>query len=255
MNQIIEAHDVGVSLSSRPVLRDVDFSIDAGEVVALMGPNGSGKSTLVKAILGLHGVSRGEIRLFGTRLDRFRDWSRLSYVPQRSTIALGVPATVHEVVSSGRMGHRRPLFPARQVDRDAVRDAIAAVDLVERTHHTVSTLSGGQQQRVLMARALAGRPELLVLDEPNAGVDLGSQEAIADTLAAGAAQGLTILVVLHELGPFEPLIQRTLMMRQGRLVYDGPPDPALVRDYGHHHLHAPPRVQPDVQAPFDGRSH
>ena len=104
-----------------------------------------------------------------------------------------------------------------------------------------------------MARTLAGRPELLVLDEPNAGVDLESQQAIANTLGALTAAGATIVVVLHELGPFADLIQRTLVLREGRLVYDGPPLDTQHPEHHHHHRPAPtPFLRPPVQAPFDG---
>lgn len=249
---VVTARALGVALSGRPIVRAVDLAVRPGEVVALMGANGSGKSTLVKALLGLVPTSRGEVRLFGEPLRDFEHWSRLGYVPQRSTIATGVPATVREVVSSGRLAHRRPFLPATAADRGAVRAAIATVGLSDRERHPVSTLSGGQQQRVLMARALAGNPDLLVLDEPNAGVDLVSQESIARTLAARAAAGATILVVLHELGPFADLIGRMLVLREGRLVYDGPPGADLFPDTGHHHLDETLSARrPDVQAPLE----
>lgn len=254
MTDVVRVSDGAVSLGGRPILRDIDLAVHSGEVVALLGANGSGKSTLVKAIVGLHPVTKGEVRLFGQPLGSFSQWRRLGYVPQRSTIAEGVPSNVWEVVASGRLAHRRPFLPLRRGDREAVRAAIEQVGLTERTRHQVSTLSGGQQQRVLMARTLAGEPELLVLDEPNAGVDLGSQQDIADTLAARAAAGATILVVLHELGPFEPLIQRTVVMRDGRIAYDGPPGPAAAEhDPGHHHLPAARLpIGPRVAAPLEG---
>lgn len=253
---VVATRGLGVTLGGRPVVRDVDVAIRPGEVVALTGGNGSGKSTLVRALLGLVPPAAGEVRLFDTPLDRFRAWTRLSYVPQRSSIAVGVPATVREVVASGRLAHRRAFLPARAADRMAVRDAIAAVGLTERTHVAVGTLSGGQQQRVLVARALAGQPELLVLDEPNAGVDLVNQDAIAATIADRVAAGATVLVVLHELGPFEPLLTRMLVMRQGRLVHDGAPDPSLAHGDIHHHDHSPATTAtlapgPGVRAPFE----
>jgi zinc transport system ATP-binding protein len=220
---VIEVSDGAVSLSGRPILRGIDLTVETGEVVALLGANGSGKSTLVKTIVGLLPMSSGQVRLFGTPLDEFTTWRRLGYVPQRSTIAQGVPATVREVVSAGRLARRGPFRLPRGDDRRAVREALDAVGLGERAHHQVATLSGGQQQRVLMARTLAGDPELLVLDEPNAGVDLISQQAIADTLAGRARAGSTIVVVLHELGPFESLIHRTVVLREGRIVHDGAP--------------------------------
>ena len=252
---VIEASGAGVSLGGRPIVRDVDVSVRSGEVVALLGANGSGKSTLVKAMVGLHPLSTGSIKLFGEELTGFRAWHRLGYVPQRTTIAQGVPSTVAEVVAAGRLSRRRPLVPSRREDKVAIREALESVGLADRAHHQVSTLSGGQQQRVLMARTLAGQPELLVLDEPNAGVDLASQESIAETLASLIAAGATIVVVLHELGPFADLIQRTLVLREGRLVYDGAPlDPQHPGEHHHHRSSVPPLLRPRLQAPFDGGS-
>jgi zinc transport system ATP-binding protein len=245
MSAVIEVSRGGVTLSGRPILRDVDLSIDAGEVVALLGANGSGKSTLVKAMLGLLPMSAGQVRLFGQPLEEFDAWQRLGYVPQRSTITQGVPATVREVVAAGRLARRRPFRLPRAEDRRAVRDALDAVGLADRAGQQVATLSGGQQQRVLMARTLAGQPELLVLDEPNAGVDLVSQQAIAETLADRARAGSTIVVVLHELGPFEPLIGRTVVLREGRITYDGAPSSL---DQAGHAEHCEP-AEPYVRTP------
>ncbi|HEX7739840.1 MAG TPA: ABC transporter ATP-binding protein [Marmoricola sp.] len=250
---VLEASSLGVVLGGRPIVRDVDLHVRRGEVVAITGANGSGKSTLVRALLGLNPTAHGSLTLFGTPAARFRDWHRLGYVPQRSTIAQGVPATVAEVVASGRIAHRRPFVPMRAADRSAVANAIAVVGLADRAHHTIATLSGGQQQRVLVARALAVEPDLLVLDEPNAGVDLASQQEIANTLREMAVSGLTIVVVLHELGPFEPLIDRVVTLRDGRVVYNGPPTAGPHPD-GHAHEHHPPHARSGdyfVQAPFD----
>jgi zinc transport system ATP-binding protein len=221
---VVEVSGGAVALGGRPILRDIDLTIESGEVVALVGANGSGKSTLVRAMLGLTPVSAGEVRLLGTPVDSFATWSRIGYVPQHSTTTQGVPATVREVVAAGRLARRRPFRPATRADRRAVADALETVDLADRAGQQVSTLSGGQQQRVLIARTLAGEPDVLFLDEPNAGVDLVSQDAIAGTLAARARAGSTLVVVLHELGPLAPVIQRAVLLREGRVVYDGPPD-------------------------------
>lgn len=257
---VIEVTGVAVALGGRPIIRDIDLTVGAGEVVALLGANGSGKSTLVKAMVGLHPLSAGEVRLFGKPLDDFHEWHRLGYVPQRSPIAQGVPSTVAEVVAAGRLSRRKPFLPARRSDREAVARALETVGLAERARHPVATLSGGQQQRVLIARTLAGEPELLMLDEPNAGVDLASQEAIAETLASLADAGATIVVVLHELGHLADLIQRSVVLREGRVVYDGPPEDSpterdLHRDHEHHHRRStPPVLRPPVAAPLDGGS-
>jgi zinc transport system ATP-binding protein len=250
---VVDVVAAGVSLGGRPIVRDIDVTVRRGEVVALLGANGSGKSTLVKAMVGLYPLTTGHVSLFGDALGEFRQWHRLGYVPQRSTITQGVPSTVAEVVAAGRLSRRGPLVPQRREDRVAIGEALEAVGLADRAHHQVSTLSGGQQQRVLMARTLAGQPELLVLDEPNAGVDQASQEAIAATLASLTGGGATIVVVLHELGPFADLIQRTVVLSEGRLVYDGEPlDQAHQQGHHHHGPATPPMLRPPVQAPLDG---
>ncbi len=254
---VLEARSVAVSLGGRPIVRGIDLTVHPGEVVALLGANGSGKSTLVKAMVGLHQPSEGEVRLFDQPLTDFRSWHRLGYVPQRSPIAQGVPSTVTEVVAAGRLSRRRPFSPARRSDRVAVRHALEAVGLEDRARHQVSTLSGGQQQRVLIARTLAGDPELLVLDEPNAGVDLASQEAIAGILASLAHDGATIVVVLHELGHLAEVIQRSVVLREGRIAYDGPPhlSPTEQDSRGGHDHHRPstsPVLRPQVRAPWEG---
>lgn len=224
----------------RPVLRDVDFDLAAGEVVALLGANGSGKSTLVRALLGLVPLEHGALELFGVPAERFRDRWRIGYVPQRYTAASGVPATVREVVATGRLPHRRPFVPARAPDREAVEAAIATVGLAEEASSDVARLSGGQQRRVLIARALAGEPEVLVMDEPTAGVDLDSQQILAGTLRELVGTGRTLLLVAHELGPLEPLIDRVVLLRDGQVAYDGPAADRAARlagDDGHHHAH------------------
>jgi zinc transport system ATP-binding protein len=259
---VAEIHDGSVVLGGRPILRGIDLTVRQGEVLALLGANGSGKSTLVRSLMGLVPVSRGEVSLFGTPLARFRDWRRIGFVPQRVSATSGVPASVWEVVASGRLSRRPFLRPLRKADKAAIRDAIAAVGLTERVGDGCSTLSGGQQQRALIARALAGEPDLFVLDEPTAGVDLQSQQAFADALAALVRRGVTIILVAHELGPMAPLIDRTVVMRDGRIEYDGPPlasaEEADWVDHGHHHpdLQAPMHTDyaPSVSSPVDSPS-
>ena len=237
---VVTVSDGAVELGGRPVLRGIDLAVRRGEVVAVLGANGSGKSTLVRTVLGLVPTSRGEVRLFGTPLEDFHDWRRVGFVPQRVGAASGVPATVREVVASGRLSRRRPFVPSKRADREAVEAAIDAVGLQEKARDGVATLSGGQQQRVLIARALAGTPDLLVLDEPTAGVDVHSQQAFADALATLVARGATIVLVAHELGPLGPLVDRAVVMRDGRVAYDGPPIDAFTDadpPHGHDHHH------------------
>ncbi|MGH3510117.1 MAG: metal ABC transporter ATP-binding protein, partial [Nocardioidaceae bacterium] len=238
-----------------PVLRGIDLTVSPGEVVAVLGPNGSGKSTLVRTAIGLVPVTRGTVSLFGRPVPDFHEWSRVGYVPQRPTAASGVPASVREVVSAGRLSRRTPFRPLDRQGRVAVIEAITAVGLADRTNDKVSALSGGQQQRVLIARALAGDPELYLLDEPLAGVDLESQQAIADSLRMLVERGATVVVVLHELGPFRSMIERTVVLRDGRLAYDGAPLAMAQGDHGHHYPtagHVPDSI-PQIRAPLEDR--
>lgn len=243
--------DGAVAIGGRPILRGVDLSLHSGEFLAVMGANGSGKSTLIRAITGLLPLTRGTLHLFGTPYDDFQAWHRIGFVPQRSGATGGVPATVWEIVASGRVSRRRLFKPLGRDDRRAINEAIEVVSLGERAHVGVSQLSGGQQQRALIARALAGEPELLVLDEPTAGVDLPNQRTLAEALALLKDQGSTVLLVAHELGPMAPLVDRAVVMRDGRVDYDGPPlsDAAVHED--HHPVGDSRDHVPYVASPLD----
>jgi zinc transport system ATP-binding protein len=219
----------------RPVLHAVDFALHRGEVVALLGPNGSGKSTLVRVVLGLVPLLAGELELLGVPAARLRDRSRIGYVPQRHTVTGGVPSTVREVVASGRLARKRPFSLPSAQDRRAVHDALETVHLLEKQHQDLAHLSGGQQRRALIARALASEPEVLVMDEPTAGVDAANQEILADTTARLVAGGTTVLLVAHELGPLEPVVTRVVALRDGRTAYDGPPGTSYGGDAHHPH--------------------
>lgn len=234
---VISLSAATATLGSRPVLRGIDLAVQRGEVVALLGANGSGKSTAVRSVIGQVPLTGGSVRLFGTPLKEFKQWARVGYVPQRTTAAGGVPATIREVVSSGRLSRSRLGLLSSKADRSAVDRAIDLVGLSDRAKDSVSALSGGQHQRVLIARALATEPELLIMDEPMAGVDLASQEILAATLRAQVAAGVSVLLVLHELGPLEPLIDRTVVLRDGLVVHDGPPTAAgSLPGHDAHHL-------------------
>ncbi len=251
---LVEMRDVAVELGGRPVLRGIDLDVGWGEVLALLGANGSGKSTLVRTLLGLVPRVRGTASLFGEHVEDFGDWQRVGFVPQRASATSGVPATVAEVVAAGRLSRRRPFVPLRRADRDAIATALEVVDLSHRARDGVSTLSGGQQQRVLIARALAGEPDLLVLDEPTAGVDLVSQQVLADALAHLVGRGVTVLLVAHELGPLAGLVARTVVMRDGRTAYDGPAIDLFTDAAAHHHeRNEHPHLDhtPTVASPLD----
>jgi zinc transport system ATP-binding protein len=251
LSGVVDVRGLRVVIAGRPVLHGVDLTVPAGQFVALMGANGSGKSTLVRAVTGLRPVAAGEVELFGTPLSRFRAWHRVGYVPQRTGAASGVPASVREVVASGRLGRRRLLTPLSGADRRAIADALAVVGLTDHATDSVATLSGGQQQRVLIARALAGEPEVFFLDEPTAGVDLPHQQALADSLGVLKDRGATIVLVAHELGPLAPLVDRAVVLSHGDVTYDGAPLADTDVHVHHHAQQARHDHTPHVGSPLD----
>jgi zinc transport system ATP-binding protein len=207
----------------------------------------------VKALVGLRPLVSGELRLFGTPLEAFTDWHRIGFVPQRTGAASGVPASVWEVVASGRLSRRRLFRLLSRADKAAIAEALDVVGLTHRAGDGISQLSGGQQQRALIARALAAEPELFFLDEPTAGVDLPNQHGLARALTALKERGSTIVLVAHELGPLAPLVERAVVMRDGRLVYDGAP---LADQAEHGHHHGPREVHdhaPHIASPLEPR--
>lgn len=228
-----------VAAGGARILEEVSLDVQPGEAVAILGANGSGKSTLVKSALGQMPVVAGDARLFGVSTRHGGaavPWERLGYVPQRLSAASGVPATALEVAQTGLLGRRR--WWLRRGDRATALAALEQVGVADLADRPFGVLSGGQAQRVVIARALARDPDLLVLDEPLAGVDVLTQATFAALLAQRHAEGRTIVMVLHELGPFAELLDRAVVLRAGRVVHDGP----LPRDHGHGgagHAHEP----------------
>lgn len=232
---VAELKGVSVSLGQNLVLDGLDLTFAQGEFVALLGANGSGKTTLVRALLGLLPLDAGEVLLFGKPLARFKEWGRVGFVPQRYGATSGVPATVEEVVLTGRLSVARRLRGYSAGDRDAAREALQAVGLAEVRKWRVSHLSGGQQQRVLIARALVNRPEMLLLDEPVSSVDLENQEIFASTLERLSESNISVVLVAHALGAMEPLVARTVVLAGGKVAYDGPPTEEFQDEHAHHH--------------------
>lgn len=240
MSTPVRVTDLSVRFASATILADVSLTVGDGEFVALLGANGSGKSTLVRSMLGITPVSAGSVEIFGTSLatdPRRVDWKRVGYAPQRVSAAAGVPASALEVVASGLLHSRQLRLPRRW--RESALAALAEVGLAHRATESVQVFSGGQQQRVLLARALVRDPDLIVLDEPLAGIDRASQVALADTLRRLRDEGRTMILVLHELGTLGPLVSRAVVLRHGRIVHDGPPPrPAPGHDsHDHDHVH------------------
>jgi len=220
---LLRARDLSFGYGHDVALRDVTLTVSAGEFVALVGPNGSGKSTLLKVLLGALPALSGSVELFGRAPADVRDRWRVGYVPQRPSLHSEVPATVEEIVSAGRLRQRGWWRGLTGSDHAAVLHAIESVGLGALADRPLNELSIGQQQRAFIARAFAGEPSLLVLDEPIAGVDAESQRRFRDSLVHLIRQhGAGVLLVSHELAAVADVIDRVVVLKE-RVVFDGSP--------------------------------
>ncbi|MXR42599.1 ATP-binding cassette domain-containing protein [Halobaculum sp. WSA2] len=232
---VIELSDVTFGYTAAPVIEDVDLAVEAGEYVAVVGPNGSGKSTLMKLMLGLLRPDEGEARLFGEPSHAFDDGERVGYVSQHASAAKEMPITVREVVKMGRFPHVG--FGRLSSDDWAVVDeALATVGMSAFADRRITRLSGGQRQRAFIARSLAGEADLLVLDEPTVGVDAESVEAFYDLLESLNDDGITVLLIEHDLGAVVDHADRVVCLNR-EVYFDGPTDEfvgsdALARAFG-----------------------
>ena len=224
---LIEFHDVTVAYGRRPVLWNIDLTIDDPCLFGVIGPNGAGKSTLLKAALGLVPTVGGSVRFFGEPLDRVHN--RVGYVPQRETVDWDFPVSVMDVVLMGTYGElgwfRRPAARHREQARECL-DRVGLADFADRQ---IGRLSGGQQQRVFLARALAQRADVYLLDEPMAGVDARSQERIFQVLADLRAEGRLVVVVHHDLRTAAAWFDGVALVDM-RLVAAGPTAAVLTPD-------------------------
>jgi zinc transport system ATP-binding protein len=225
--EVLRAEAVRFSYGTEPVLEDVDLTLRGREFVALVGPNGSGKSTLLRVLLGLLRPDAGTVRLLGESPERLAERWRIGYVPQRPALARDLPATVEEIVAAGRLARRGWWRRLSRTDREAVEHAMASVALLELRDRRVSELSGGQQQRAFIAKALVSEPDVLVLDEPVAGVDAESQRLFRDSLTHMIEEhDAAILLASHELGAVAADLTRVVVLKR-RVLFDGTPE-ALV---------------------------
>jgi zinc transport system ATP-binding protein len=237
----IELCDVSFAYPHGPdVLRHVDLRVEAHEFVGIAGPNGGGKTTLLRLVLGLERPRRGMVRLLGEEPTRMMNRSRIAYLAQRAQLGIEAPATVREVVTAGRTIARGLVRPLRAIDKELVEEAIERVGLTSMATRPRARLSGGQPQRAFIAKALAGNPEILVLDEPTAGVDVQAQTSLAELLEELRRElRTTILYVSHEFGAVEDYVDR-LVLVSGTILFDGPPSllPAPWHDPSHVHTPA-----------------
>lgn len=218
-NPAIEVHDLTVSYRGAPALWGVDFGIPEGTMTAIVGPNGAGKSTLLKAAMGLLPLASGSVQILGQPIDRSR--ALIAYVPQKEEVDWDFPITVREVVVMGRAGrlpfYRRP----RHNDYDTVDRCLSDVGMSEFANRQISELSGGQQQRVFLARALSQEARVYLLDEPFAGVDVNTEQAIVTLLHGLRDRGKTIVCVHHDLSTVSNYYDYTVLLNL-RLIAAGP---------------------------------
>lgn len=224
---VLDVHDVTVAYHRRPVLWDVDLTIGAPSLVGIVGPNGAGKSTLIKAILGLVPLASGKVTVLGQPIEKAR--RRIGYVPQRESVDWDFPVNVLDVVLMGVYGQlgwfRRP----RRRDRAWAMQCLEHVGLADLARQQIGQLSGGQQQRTFLARALAQRADIYFMDEPMAGVDAATEQAIFSLLGELRSQGKTVLVVHHDLRTVAEYYEQVVLLNM-RLVAAGPTKQVFTRE-------------------------
>ena len=226
---VVEFKGVSYRVDGQEILRNITFSVQQGEYLAILGPNGAGKTTLLKILLGLLRPTEGEVRVFGKppwHLGR-RERSRIGYVPQLTEIDLDFPIRVYDVVMMGRFGRLGYLRRPGPRDREAVLRALEHMRIASLAHRRLRELSGGQRQRVFIARALATEPELLVLDEPTTSLDTAMAEGMYELLDhLQKTLQLTVILVSHDVGVVAERVDRVACLA-GELVTHGRPQEVL----------------------------
>lgn len=232
---ILDASGLDVRYNGKLALSDVTFQIPTGERVAVVGPNGAGKSTLFKVIAGVLQPSAGKVDVYGGGPGGH---ICIAYLPQRSQVDWDFPVNLADVVMMGRIGQLGPLRWPSKRDWEIVNHALRVVGLDGLQGRQIGELSGGQQQRMFIARALAQEAELMLMDEPLAGLDLTSQEGILNILTSLSARGVTVLVAMHDLKLAAEHFDRVMLLNRSMLGFGKPEQvftsDRLVEAYGDH---------------------
>ena len=226
---VLETRRLSVTYGRRCALQPTDLAVWPGEAVAIVGRNGSGKSSLLRALCGIEPAARGEVVLHAESCHHTARTVEVAYVPQRSEARWDLPFSVGQVVAAGRIRNRWWRRGSRG-DRDAVGTALAAVGLDDLGDRAVSELSGGQAQRVLLARALVQQPDVLLMDEPLAGLDLETVDTVLALIQRLTGRDLAVCCVLHEVDIARGSFSRVVALSGGAVVADGPAASVLDAD-------------------------
>ncbi len=238
MENMLQLEKVSFSYGNSDAVKDISFCVKKGDFVGLIGPNGSGKTTLLKIILGILSPRKGDVYILDKNLKEFKDWFKIGYVPQKATnIEKNFPATVNEVVAMGLLSIKKfPKIITKQ-DDNKIKDALAVVKMEKFGQRRITELSGGQQQRVLIAKALITDPEILILDEPTTGVDQENQKSFYDLLGKLNKEGMTILLVSHDIGRITQYVTKIASINQTINFY-GSHKEFCAKDLVHKHEHS-----------------
>lgn len=237
LQTIVELKNISFSYSKNEVLKDVSMSINEGDFVGVIGPNGSGKTTLLKVLTGILRPKKGSVFLFEKNSNIFKDWYKISYISQKATnIDKNFPATVAEVVSMGLLSVKK--FPKiiSKDDKNKIIKALSVVKMQNYFETQITDLSGGQQQRVLIAKAIISNPKLLILDEPTTGIDQENQISFYKLLNKLNKQGITIILVSHDIGKITKYVTKIASVNQ-RLEFYGKHEDFCANDPLHEHNH------------------
>jgi zinc transport system ATP-binding protein len=219
---LLQAEQLHIAYGSTDILRDISFQVQTGDYLGIVGPNGSGKSTLIRAMLGLVPVTSGTIRLLGQPLSLFNDWQKIGYLPQRLSFANPhFPATVEEIVRLGFIGKNGPKRRIDASEAQQLEEILARMGIIDLRQQLIGQLSGGQQQRALLARALVGRPALLLLDEPTTALDPETREdfyAIVKELNRDL--GTAIILITHDTWNIGQYAKRFVYLDK-TVIFDG----------------------------------
>jgi ABC-type Mn2+/Zn2+ transport system ATPase subunit len=223
----ISADHLCVGYGKHPVVSGVNLELQAGSLLVLIGTNGSGKSTLLKTLAGLITPVHGDLHVLGEPAGKLP--TRVAYLPQHPVSSHTLPLRVRDVVAMGRFAHLGLLKRATSADREIVIDSMQRTGIDEHSDEPIRDLSGGQQQRTHLAQVLARQAEILLLDEPTAGLDINGRKAVADLIASERSRGVTVVMATHELADAEQAT--SVMLLAQRVVAMGTPQEALRDEY------------------------